>query len=482
MKRYFLFFIIITKTLIISAQQQTNYEELKATINENSLPLVNITVDINNVSKEEYIPALIEITDPLKRTDNNLTTNFKCKIKYRGASSLAYEKKSFAIKLIDDEGNSLDASVLGIREDDKWILNAMAIDRIRMRDRLLFDVWNDMSSTPYDTDYDNRNGTKGYFVEVFLNGEYHGLYCMTDKINRKLLGLKKIKEGNDGTITVRGLLLKCNSWCDAACLHGYDDEPMDSEEWNNWELQYPDEYPSTDTYTPLANLIDFCSKTSDESFKSGYEQYFWRQNILDYHIFYLTFCIFDNLMKNTFLSTVDLTKGNKYMITPWDLDCSLGGFWEGSHNDYLVNNDEVTTYPFARLWKEDIDGYKDDLCNLWETLSKTIFSEEAVAKRMSEYAGMFVTSGAWAREYQKWNGNPVVLTENPQDELDYVNKWFHSNHINLDNYFYKNHTGISSLQNETPDDVKPRYNISGQRVGENYKGIVIENGKKLFIK
>lgn len=481
MKRYFLFFIIITKTLIISAQQQTNYEELKATINENSLPLVNITVDINNISKEEYIPALIEITDPLKRTDNNLTTNFKCKIKYRGASSLAYEKKSFAIKLIDDEGNSLDASVLGIREDDKWILNAMAIDRIRMRDRLLFDVWNDMSSTPYDTDYDNRNGTKGYFVEVFLNGEYHGLYCMTDKINRKLLGLKKIKEGNDGTITVRGLLLKCNQNGAASTLTGYYDEPMDKEEWNYWELQYPDEYPSVETYTPLANLIDFCTETSDDVFKNEYEQYFWRQNLLDYHLFYLTFAIFDNFMKNTFLSTVDLTKGNKFMITPWDLDCSLGGLYDGSHNELLINNDNIYQNPFTRLWNKNVNGYKEDLCNLWQKLSKTMFSEQTIAKRMNDYAGKFVTSGAWAREYEKWNGNPVILTENPQDELNYINQWFHKNHVYLNNYFKDIDTGISLLQDDIQKN-KIKYNLSGQKVSENYKGIIIYNGKKMFVK
>ena len=61
-------------------------------------------------------------------------------------------------------------------------------------------------TTPYDTKYDNRNGSEGVFVEVFINGEYHGLYCMTDKINRKLLGLKKAKTNDDGQIEIRGLL------------------------------------------------------------------------------------------------------------------------------------------------------------------------------------------------------------------------------------------------------------------------------------
>lgn len=474
MKRILLFLIFLVDLLFASAQQFPNYEELKTDINDNSLPIINIIADISNITKENYIPAEIEITDPKKRTDNKLTANYKCKIKYRGSSSLRYEKKSFAVKLLDDNGKSLDVAILGIREDDSWILNAMAIDRIRMRDRLLFDIWNDFSGTPYNTDYENRNGTKGYFVEVFLNGEYHGLYCMTDKINRKLLGLKKIKEENDGTIVTRGLLLKCNQNGSASTLTGYNDEPMDTEEWNHWELQYPDDYPSADTYSPLARLIDFCTETSSDIFKTDYEQHFYKQNLLDYHLFYLTFCIYDNFMKNTFLSTIDLTKEEKFLITPWDLDCSLGEFWDGTHNEELINNDNIYVNPFARLWKDNVDNYKTELCNLWQKASKTIFSEEAIVKRMNDYADSFVKSGAWEREYRKWNGNPVVLTEDPQEELAYIKQWFHSSHINLNNYFYSV-SHISSVHTNTESNNK--YNLFGQKVNDNYKGIIIEKGK-----
>ncbi|MBO4963620.1 MAG: CotH kinase family protein [Prevotella sp.] len=476
MKKTFILFTLLIKISFATAQQIPSYDELKIAINESSLPLINITVDIANVTKEQYIPAEIEITDPLKRTDNKVTAAFRCKIKYRGTSSIRYEKKSFAVKLLDDNGKSLDAPILGIREDDSWILNAMAIDRIRMRDRLLFDVWNDLSSTPYNTDYENRNGTKGYFVEVFLNGEYHGLYCMTDKINRKLLGLKKIKEETNGTITTRGLLLKCNAW---STLAGYNDEPMDTEEWNSWELQYPDDYPSADTYMPLARLIDFCTGTSSDVFKAEYQQHFYKQNLMDYHIFYLTFNIFDNLMKNTFLSTVDLTKKERFMITPWDLDCSLGGSWDGVHADYLIENEDISANPFARLWQENTDNYKAELCSLWQKTSNAIFSEEAIAKRMSDYAEAFVKSGAWEREYKKWNNNPVVLTEDPKEELDYINEWFRSRHTTLDNYF-NSITGILTLHSNSIG-AKKRYNLSGQKVDNNYKGIVIENGR-LFIR
>ena len=45
-------------------------------------------------------------------------------------------------------------------------------------------------------------------------------------------------------------------------------------------------------------------------------------------------------------------------------------------------------------------------------------------------------------------------------------------------------TGIKvpDSQSATPDGALPMYNLAGQRVAENYKGIVITNGKKMLKK
>ena len=251
-------FFIVSYTMCAKADTVTlNFAEATATADENFIPMVNLTIDTESLSKETYTLGVIEIFDKQKRTDNSKElTTYNCKVKYRGASAIQHEKKAFAVKLLNDKGKSLDANILGIRKDDAWILDAMAIDRARMRNRLLFDVWNDISKTPYSTNNGNRNGTKGYFVEMYLNGEYHGLYCMTDKINRKLLGLKKADTDNEGYLEkANGLLYKCTWMCDAAQFNGYNEQDMNGETWNNWELQYPDDYPCKATYTPLTYII-----------------------------------------------------------------------------------------------------------------------------------------------------------------------------------------------------------------------------------
>jgi hypothetical protein len=39
-------------------------------------------------------------------------------------------------------------------------------------------------------------------------------------------------------------------------------------------------------------------------------------------------------------------------------------------------------------------------------------------------------------------------------------------------------TGIDSLN--AADDDAPAYNLAGQKVGKNYKGIIVKNGKKVL--
>ena len=159
MKHYYFQFVLACwlclRTLAVHADMTTDYNQLKSQIGEHSLPLINLVVDLGKVTKPVYTIASMEVCDPLRRMDGNVFTPFRCKVKYRGNSSMRYEKKSFTIKLLDTYNGEFDVNLLGLRTDDTWVLDAMAIDRIRMRNRVNFDVWNDMSRVPYQTDFNS---------------------------------------------------------------------------------------------------------------------------------------------------------------------------------------------------------------------------------------------------------------------------------------------------------------------------------------
>ena len=481
MKKTILLFIIFSFSLVTSALAKSQWETAISEYNEYSLPLVNVEVDVSGLKKESYIPGHITIVDAEMRTEGRLMASFDCKLRYRGASSLKYEKKSFAIKLLDSDGENLDANVFGIRKENDWILDAMAIDRIRMRNRVCFDIWNEISKTPYKTDFDNRNGTLGQFVEVYLNGEYHGLYCMTDKIDRKLLGLKKAKEQSDGSVYVRGVLYKGEAWTDATGMSGYDtSESFDEESWNGWELQYPDDYPCYDAWKPLMNLIDLCN-TRNAFFKLHYRQHFYYDNLVDYALFIMGLNIIDNNVKNTHFSCPDINVNETFLITPWDLDCSLGGLYEGSHFDEYVKITNLTgNYLFYQMYMYNVDNFRESMKERWQELSLGIMSPNSFNSRLDAYAKRFKESGAWQREYDKWNNNPVPL--DLDEELEYVKKWYVNNIAALNKVLGVIADDIPYVFQDTDSYNIRMYNIDGKRIMSNPTGrrIYIENGRKII--
>ena len=481
MKKTILLFIIFSFSLVTSALAKSQWETAISEYNEYSLPLVNVEVDVSGLKKESYIPGHITIVDAEMRTEGRLMASFDCKLRYRGASSLKYEKKSFAIKLLDSDGEDLDVNVFGIRKENDWILDAMAIDRIRMRNRVCFDIWNEISKTPYKTDFDNRNGTLGYFVEVYLNGEYHGLYCMTDKIDRKLLGLKKAKEQSDGSVYVRGVLYKGEAWTDATRMTGYDiSESFDGEAWNGWELQYPDDYPCYDAWKPLMNLIDFCN-TRNAFFKLHYRQHFYYDNLVDYALFIMGLNIIDNNVKNTHFSCPDINVNETFLITPWDLDCSLGGLYEGSHYEEYTKISELTSnYIYYQLYVYNVDNFRESMKERWQELSLGIMSPNSFNSRLDAYAKRFKESGAWQREYDKWNNNPVPL--DLDEELEYVKKWYVNNIAALNKVLGVIADDIPYVFQDTDSYNIRMYNIDGKRIMSNPTGrrIYIENGRKII--
>ena len=316
---------------------------------------------------------------------------------------------------------------------------------------------------------------------------------MTDKIDRKLLGLKKARLSENGNVQTKGLLYKGISWGNNTDIHllSYNEADTNRGTWNSWELQYPDEYPSVDTCQPLMNLIEFCSdKTTNEQFAKGYEEYFFTDNLTDYVVFTLGLGIGDNAYKNTFLSLVDITIAHRFLITPWDMDMSLGGHWNGKYNEILADVNRYNEIaPFNRLIVNNIAGFRDKLKDKWKAHHTTLFSIEGISKRLDNYANMFLLSGAWEREYNKWNENPVTLKESILDELDYIKTWYQKNYDNLCRQFGVQPVNaiVNTTLSTTPHSLNSVYTLDGRKIDKNQlhemkTGVYIVNGRKVIVR
>ena len=427
---------IIVLCLLTSLAWSQDFNEMVTGMSELSLPLVNVEVELDSVSFRYFVPGRFTLYE---YKDGAVTpSTYNCLVRQRGKTALFLPKWSFAIKLVDDEGEKLDANLLGLRTDNTWILDAMGIDHLRMRNRVCFDIWNEYSHTMWDTKFGNRNGTVGTMVEVFINGNYAGIYHLSDKVNRQLLNLRKARVEDDGRVTIKGLLYKGKGSGVSNALLDYEEDRTDTIKWNTFELQYPDDYPSQKTWQPLMNLIDFNSKTDLKYFSAHHNEWYYTDNLVDYFLLLVVFGIDDMPYKNTFLSTPDINFEHRFMITPWDLDACLGRNANGNAQHFMPLLSRLNAYgPFNRFIFYNIDHFKNRVATRWDELKDSTFAPANLERHIMAIAQRYVESGAWQREYELWKDIPeeeddrVVIPENIQEEVNFVMSWYNMNYSQL---------------------------------------------------
>jgi hypothetical protein len=354
----------------------------------------------------------------------------------RGATTGSQPKQSLNIELVKD-GESQDAHLLGYRNDDDWILSAEYLDYGRMRNRVLMDLWTAVDKLPYETDNQYQcNGTQGEFVEVFMNGAYYGMYCFTDKIDRKKLNLKKTKEATESKPEVkRGLLWKANWECSETYLGSYDSLPANdsflwpykaSKDTYGWEQKYPDDTVTQAFFNPICDLIDFFDS---KDFKTKYNDWLYEDNVIDFMLFIQAFQLVDNQKKNYYLSVRNIDKEEKFLFTLWDLDGSIGRMAGGSvasrDSKQMAWGEKLGYHHLIHVFKtkkERPDDFATKMNNRWQYLSTHDLSLENIRALMEKYADLFVTSGAWEREKARWvptyKKGIIKITDTPHEEVD----------------------------------------------------------------
>lgn len=440
-----------------------------------TLPVISLHLDPDaEISKETSAPAELVVVDAQRRTAGQPVFRSRSAVHWRGATASTFEKKSYAVALQDAAGGALDADIFGITSDDKWILDAMAVDFSRMRNRLCFDIWNSLSELA-DADM-KRNGTVGYFVELVLNGKYQGLYCLSDKVNRKLLGLKKIKGMPDGSASYRGLLYKCsrNDFSTRSLILPDEDRPTDGTMWFDWDLEYPDDYPAPEAWQPLMDLMRFTGSAAErpEEVEEHLHEHFYEGNAVTFPVFMFACMLTDNMMHNTYLSVRDLTRDSRFWITPWDLDASFGrDGWGNRLNNHADSWNVVQgAEPFHSLFADRDSRFFRDMALRWEELRDDQLSVQTVCARIQAYADLLDKSGAWQRERERWNGhigingNEIDLSESAADEAEYMQTWYASNYEHLQHMFGPAATGIGELPASRPRRPGGIFTIDGRRV------------------
>ena len=440
------------------------------------LPIIKLSGEFGYDYQEGYVSLIY----PDGTSQDNLTA----KIKWRGGSTNTEgkHKRNYKIKFTEDH------TFFGMRNDNNWILDAGQADVFRLRNRIATELWNDFATKPYYIDQEPKalSGVKGQVVEVYLNEEYRGIYCLTECMDRKQMKLKKFDK--DGTI--HGVLWKSTGYSSS----GFSVVP---EEYDNsqlmmdvFEAKYPepgDDLPATD-YSTLWNAINFVVNSTDEEFSQHVSEYFDIPVIIDYYLFINVLSALDNEGKNMYWAVYDQQNDKKLTLAVWDLDLTVGSkyldyYYDGFSSPEFGKLNVLNI--ITRLEKNNVDNFNEKVLERYYSLRKTFFSNENLINRYQNYYDLLKLSGAAEREENKWSGDSDVnnLTINYDNEIIYITDWITRHMQYLDREVFPASTSINTINVKYKNN--HIYNLNGQLINKNSNSInrlFISNGKKYVVK
>ncbi|UOQ54813.1 CotH kinase family protein [Hymenobacter cellulosivorans] len=349
---------------------------------------------------------------------NGTVTELSAGVEIRGAYSQTYPKKSYELSLWNDTtgATSRDARLLQMRTDNKWNLQALYNEPLRLRSKVANEVWLDMHQIYYKaSEPDAKNGIATAYVEVFVNNEYKGIYSLTERVDRKQLKLKKYDKG------IKGELYKGSSWDGAVTFTALPPYDNTSETWGGFEYKHPEEEIN---WSNLYAFVGFVKSSSDQEFYSRYQEQLKLDNAVDYYIFLNLLRATDNTGKNLYIAKYKT--GEPYFFVPWDLDGVFGTDWQGLNSP--TTDDLLSNGLFDRLSQDcAANGFRSALSRRWTQLRTTVLTEDRLRAKFAAAHNYLQANNVYARERHAWRD----FTYSP-DQLTYMNTWLHDRLAYLD--------------------------------------------------
>ncbi len=408
------------------------------------LPIVIIEYenDIADIPDEPRVLATMGIIDNSEGELNHIEDAYNAYygnigIETRGNSTQLFEKKTYTIELWDENLEDQQESLLGMAEEEDWILHAMVIDKTQYRIPLSFDLYREMGH--YASNY--------RFVEVIINNEYRGLYILTEKIKRDNNRVKIAKlDSNDieGRALTGGYILRIDWTWDIDDFEFFNSN-YDSQGGELMKYQY---------YYPKAENIHQNQKNYIKDWMDTFENAVFSEDFFNNGIRYTElinvtsftdFLIINELSKNsdgyklsTYMHKDRIDVDGRLHAGPiWDFDQTYG-------MSAVCSNNDPTGWTFMQEqeWCEDLQSmpmfwqsmmmdtiFTNHLSCRWNTLRQGAFHLDSLFNRiddMDTYVGEAITRNFIRWDFQGENiwiePEPLPL-ETHEDEVEYMKNW-----------------------------------------------------------
>ncbi len=382
-------------------------------LTDSNLPIVIIITDGGvTIPNEPKVKATMKIIDrgPGQRNyvadqDNPLYLNYNGRIgiEIRGSSSQESPKKNygFTTRMADDATNN-NVSLLGMPEENDWILGGMVFDTAFIRDYFCHNLYGKMGN------YTSR----AVYCEVIINNNYMGLYMLQEKLKADDNRIDVLKIGkNDNALPELsgGYISKADKRTGddplAWMMYSFQNSPVEYVH----DLPKPEDATAAQT-SYISNLffrLESAASNNDVSVVNGYP------TLIDIPSF------IDFMIVNEFASNPDAyqystyfhkDRGGKLRAGPvWDLDLSFGNdLFQWSYDrsktdlwyfqDYFYNNG-------SRFWRDLFynSHFRCYLSKRWNEMLEPGMPLNRTERETFLDETVVLISEAVARDCQRWN-------------------------------------------------------------------------------
>lgn len=324
----------------------------------------------------------------------------------RGNTAKKYAKQSYKVNLYKEDWTPKKISMLGLRKDNDWILNALYTDPSKVREKLAVDIWEIISESNLEV---NESGSRMEYVEIFINEEYRGIYGLLEPLDAKQLELDE-----------DDVLYKISS-----DYYMPTSDELKKNEQNtcyNVEILYPKEM-AVSLWNPMSEFVRLFVEGEVWTDESVQDKYYHTKlsNIGDRQIFDQLIFHIDARLKNEYYVVRYNEDDYDLVLVPWDFNLTFGNWWsednitnsfywlEGSMNLLDKGSNSLWRYYEAEFTAE----YHDYLEKRWEELQMQGVTEKGIVERAEKHMKYLVESGAFGRDTVKWPEckNSTDLTE-----------------------------------------------------------------------
>jgi hypothetical protein len=301
-------------------------------------------------------------------------------IEIRGESSAWFSpKKSYSIETQTDSGTNNNVSLLGLPEENDWVLYAPYLDKSLIRNVLSYNIFANMG----------HYAPRTRFVEVMVNNDYKGLYILTEKIKRdkNRVDIAKILPVDiAGDELTGGYLLRIDKLSGMASTDSWvSPVPPPLAGYQEVTYQYfdpkPDELNATQRSYIQEHMLEFETALVQSSYKDsaqGYRAYLDIPSFVDMMILNeFTKEVDAYLFSHYFYKQKDSNGGKLVSGPPWDYNLAFGNndYYQDVHLTYnWLYNQDNRVYWWARVME---DGwFRREVRCRWDELYKSVLSSD----------------------------------------------------------------------------------------------------------